>query len=87
MRRCTECGHVGCYHSSPGRHATGHWRDHPDHPVICSYEPGRTGGGATTTTCSSSWRGVRPHRPTPSLDHSSGSVERTSTRRTRASTR
>jgi hypothetical protein len=40
LRLCVRCGHVGCCDDSPNRHATAHWRSHPDHPVICSYEPG-----------------------------------------------
>lgn len=40
LRLCTGCGHVGCCDSSPNRHATAHWRQQPDHPLIRSYEPG-----------------------------------------------
>lgn len=40
LRICMTCGHVGCCDSSPHRHATAHFRDHPGHPVIRSYEPG-----------------------------------------------
>jgi hypothetical protein len=39
LRRCMQCGHIGCCDNSPNRHATAHWRDHPDHPLIQSYEP------------------------------------------------
>jgi uncharacterized UBP type Zn finger protein len=39
LRRCTECGHVGCCDSSPNRHATAHFHA-TGHPVIQSYEPG-----------------------------------------------
>jgi hypothetical protein len=39
LRLCVACGHVGCCDSSPGRHATAHFRG-SDHPVIQSYEPG-----------------------------------------------
>lgn len=39
LRRCTECGHVGCCDNSPNKHATAHFRgDH--HPIVQSYEPG-----------------------------------------------
>lgn len=34
-----ECGHVGRCDSSPGGHATAHFRS-AGHPVIRSYEPG-----------------------------------------------
>ena len=40
LRLCMTCGHVGCCDSSPNRHATGHWRAQPDHPLVRSYEPG-----------------------------------------------
>ncbi|MFG2073314.1 monovalent cation:H+ antiporter, CPA1 family [Nonomuraea maritima] len=39
LRRCLECGHVGCCDSSPGKHATQHFHS-SGHPVIQSYEPG-----------------------------------------------
>ena len=38
LRRCVECGHIGCCDSSPNRHATRHFRD-TAHPLIQSYEP------------------------------------------------
>jgi len=39
LRRCAQCGHVGCCDSSPSRHATAHWLE-TGHPVMQSYEPG-----------------------------------------------
>ncbi|QBX55369.1 hypothetical protein EXE58_07815 [Nocardioides seonyuensis] len=39
LRRCAQCGHVGCCDSSPGRHATRHFEE-TGHPVVQSYEPG-----------------------------------------------
>ena len=39
LRRCTECGHIGCCDQSPGKHATGHFHE-TAHPLIQSYEPG-----------------------------------------------
>jgi hypothetical protein len=39
LRRCVECGHVGCCDSSPNRHATAHFHD-SGHPLIQSFEPG-----------------------------------------------
>lgn len=38
LRRCTECGHVGCCDSSPNRHATAHFRE-TGHPIVQSFEP------------------------------------------------
>ncbi len=38
LRRCLECGHVGCCDSSPGRHATAHFHQGGD-PLIQSFEP------------------------------------------------
>jgi hypothetical protein len=39
LRRCVECGHVGCCDSSPNRHATRH-AGATGHPLIQSFEPG-----------------------------------------------
>jgi hypothetical protein len=39
LRRCAECGHIGCCDNSPGRHATGHFHE-ASHPIIQSFEPG-----------------------------------------------
>jgi uncharacterized UBP type Zn finger protein len=38
LRLCLSCGHVGCCDSSPGRHATKHFRS-TSHPVVRSFEP------------------------------------------------
>lgn len=39
LRRCVECGHVGCCDSSPEQHASRHARD-TGHAVATSFEPG-----------------------------------------------
>ncbi|TDC89384.1 hypothetical protein E1292_44540 [Nonomuraea deserti] len=39
LRRCLECGHIGCCDSSPAKHATAHFHA-TSHPVMQSYEPG-----------------------------------------------
>jgi uncharacterized UBP type Zn finger protein len=39
LRRCAECGHVGCCDSSPNKHATAHYNS-TAHPLVQSYEPG-----------------------------------------------
>ena len=39
LRRCAECGHVGCCDDSPNTHATAHWHG-TGHPVIQGFEPG-----------------------------------------------
>lgn len=41
LRRCLDCGHVGCCDSSPGRHGTRHFHD-TEHAVMQSCEPGET---------------------------------------------
>ncbi len=43
LRRCAECGHVGCCDSSPAQHATAHFRD-SGHRVVQSFEPGEDWG-------------------------------------------
>ena len=39
LRRCAECGHIGCCDTSPAQHATAH-AGATGHPFIRSYEPG-----------------------------------------------
>ena len=39
LRRCAQCGHVGCCDTSPAQHATGHFRA-TGHPLVRSFEPG-----------------------------------------------
>jgi uncharacterized UBP type Zn finger protein len=39
LRRCTQCGHIGCCDDSPNRHATAH-NAATGHPIIRSLEPG-----------------------------------------------
>jgi hypothetical protein len=39
LRRCAQCGHVGCCDNSPSQHASAHNRA-TGHPVVQSFEPG-----------------------------------------------
>jgi len=39
LRRCAECGHVGCCDTSPAQHATAHATS-SGHHMIQSFEPG-----------------------------------------------
>ncbi|GAB3396095.1 UBP-type zinc finger domain-containing protein [Humibacter soli] len=39
LRRCAECGHIGCCDSSPSQQATAHYRE-TGHRYMQSYEPG-----------------------------------------------
>jgi len=39
LRRCAQCGHVGCCDSSPGQHASRHAAE-TGHPIAQSFEPG-----------------------------------------------
>jgi hypothetical protein len=39
LRRCAQCGHIGCCDSSPSQHATHHFEE-TGHPVMASFEPG-----------------------------------------------
>jgi hypothetical protein len=39
LRRCAECGNIGCCDSSPGKHATAHFAE-TGHPIMTSFEPG-----------------------------------------------
>ncbi len=38
LRRCAQCGHIGCCDTSPGQHATEHARE-TGHTIITSFEP------------------------------------------------
>ena len=39
LRRCAQCGHIGCCDTSPSQHATAHHHA-SEHPIIQSFEPG-----------------------------------------------
>src|SRR5216684_1184554 len=39
LRRCAQCGHIGCCDSSPSQHASKHFAS-TGHPVVASFEPG-----------------------------------------------
>ncbi len=41
LRRCAQCGHIGCCDSSPSQHATAHAAA-TDHPIVQSFEPGES---------------------------------------------
>jgi hypothetical protein len=41
LRRCAQCGHIGCCDNSPKKHATAHFHS-TKHPIIASFEPGET---------------------------------------------
>ena len=41
LRRCAQCGHIGCCDTSPNQHATAH-NASSSHPIIRSLEPGET---------------------------------------------
>jgi hypothetical protein len=39
LRRCAQCGHVGCCDTSPAQHASAHFRE-TGHAIMQSFEPG-----------------------------------------------
>jgi hypothetical protein len=39
LRRCAECGHIGCCDSSPAQHASAHATE-SGHQIVRSFEPG-----------------------------------------------
>ncbi len=41
LRRCAQCGHVGCCDTSPSQHAHAHYAA-TGHPVVQSFEPGES---------------------------------------------
>jgi hypothetical protein len=41
LRRCAQCGHIGCCDSSPSQHASAH-AEASGHPIARSFEPGES---------------------------------------------
>jgi hypothetical protein len=41
LRRCAQCGHIGCCDSSPSQHARAHFTE-VGHPFMRSFEPGES---------------------------------------------
>ncbi|NYE95123.1 hypothetical protein FHU41_001344 [Psychromicrobium silvestre] len=41
LRRCAECGHIGCCDTSPAQHASAH-AGSSGHQIITSFEPGES---------------------------------------------
>ncbi len=41
LRRCAECGHIGCCDSSPSQHGSKH-ATATGHPIATSFEPGES---------------------------------------------
>jgi hypothetical protein len=41
LRRCAQCGHIGCCDSSPAQHARRHAAE-SGHPIVQSFEPGES---------------------------------------------
>jgi hypothetical protein len=41
LRRCAQCGHIGCCDQSPSQHGSRHATT-VGHPIICSFEPDET---------------------------------------------
>lgn len=39
LRTCQKCGVTLCCDSSPNKHASRHYQNHKDHPVVVSAEP------------------------------------------------
>ena len=65
LRRCAECGHIGCCDTSPSQHATAHAKD-TNHHVIRSFEPGEDWFWDYTTEQFSEGPALTPpeHHPT-----------------------
>lgn len=73
LRRCAQCGHIGCCDTSPSQHATAH-ANSTGHPLIRSFEPGEDWYWSYRTRNSSTARRWRrrnitrsssPFRPPP----------------------
>ncbi len=64
LRRCAECGHIGCCDSSPHQHATKHFRA-TGHPILRSFEPSETWFWNFETKASFAARRLRRPDPIP----------------------
>jgi Zn-finger in ubiquitin-hydrolases and other protein len=64
LRRCTQCGHIGCCDTSPSQHASKHAAE-TGHPIIRSYEPGEDWYWDFTTSDYAEGPGLAPpmHHP------------------------
>ena len=64
LRRCAQCGHIGCCDTSPSQHASAHAAA-TGHPIIRSFEPGEDWfWGYRTTSSTRARRWPRPqHHP------------------------
>ena len=64
LRRCAQCGHIGCCDTSPSQHATAHAAE-TGHPVMRDVRAAaRTGSGTTRPTTTTTGRLAPPeHRP------------------------
>ena len=64
LRRCAQCGHVGCCDTSPSQHATRHFQE-TGHPIIASFEPGENWFWSYLTDEAFEGPGLAPpaHRP------------------------
>lgn len=75
LRRCAECGHIGCCDSSPNKHATAHWLE-TGHPVIRSFEPGESWFWDYRTLETSDGPQLAPPEHHPLTQSSPGPAER-----------
>ena len=64
LRRCAQCGHIGCCDSSPSQHATHHFEE-TGHPVVTSFEPGEDWFWDFPRTAASAARDWPTRRATP----------------------
>ena len=62
LRRCAQCGHIGCCDSSPGQHATHHF-EQTGHRWSAASSRGRTGSGTTRQARASRSAAGRALRP------------------------
>jgi hypothetical protein len=75
LRRCAQCGHVGCCDSSPAQHATGHFTE-TGHPIMQSYEPGEDWWFDYRTNESTSGPELAPPREHPADQAAPGPADR-----------
>ncbi|MGZ8179516.1 UBP-type zinc finger domain-containing protein [Williamsia sp. SKLECPSW1] len=75
LRRCAQCGHVGCCDDSLGTHATRHAQE-SGHPVVQSFEPGEDWFYSYTTNEMLSGPELAPPHARPSDQPTPGPADR-----------
>lgn len=75
LRRCAQCGHIGCCDSSPGAHATAHFHQ-SGHRYMRSFEPGQSWWWDYVEEVTTSGPELAPPQSHPESQSSPGPADR-----------